>query len=195
MFLSVPTQIGYAALAGFVFAESAGIPLPGETALLTAGVLARTGQLSLPIVIAVAATAAVLGDNLGYVLGRRSGRALLLRDGRFARHRRRAVQAGDRFYARHGAKTVFFGRWVSGVRVVAAVMAGATAMPWRRFAAYNALGAMSWAASLATIAYLTGPIGAAITYFAGVAAAGGGTLLATIGAWRRRRRARLSPTA
>ena len=120
MLISVPTQIGYVALAGFVFAESAGVPVPGETALLAAGLLARSGQLSLPIVIAVAAVAAILGDNLGYVLGRRGGRALLVRDGRFARHRRKAVAAGDRFFARHGAKTVFFGRWVSGVRIVAA---------------------------------------------------------------------------
>lgn len=190
MLISVPTQIGYVALAGFVFAESAGVPVPGETALLAAGLLARSGQLSLPIVIAVAAVAAILGDNLGYILGRRGGRALLLRDGRFGRHRRKAVAAGDRFFARHGAKTVFFGRWVSGVRIVAAVLAGATAMPWRRFIVYNALGAISWAATLATIAFFAGPVGVAIAYGAGVAAAGGGALLATVRRSLRRRAGR-----
>jgi len=190
MLLSVPAQIGYAALAGFVVAESAGVPVPGETALLAAALLAATGQLSLPIVIAVATAAAIVGDNVGYILGRRGGRALLLRDGRFAHHRRAAVQAGDRFYARHGAKTVFFGRWVSGVRIVAAMMAGTTAMPGRRFVAYNALGALTWAATLATIAFLTGPLGAAIVYGCGVAAAGGGTLLASARAWKRRRHER-----
>jgi len=195
MLISVPTQIGYVALAGFVFAESAGVPVPGETALLAAGLLARSGQLSLPIVIAVAAVAAILGDNLGYILGRRGDRALLLRDGRFARHRRKAVAAGDRFFARHGAKTVFFGRWVSGVRIVAAVMAGATAMPWQRFVVYNALGAITWAATLATIAFVAGPVGVAIAYGAGVAAAGGGgALLATVRGSLRRRRGHPGPT-
>jgi undecaprenyl-diphosphatase len=192
MLLSVPTQIGYAALAGFVFAESAGVPVPGETALLAAGLLARSGQLSLPIVICVAAAAAILGDNLGYLLGRRGGRALLLRDGRFARHRRKAVAAGDRFFARYGAKTVFFGRWVSGVRIVAAVMAGATEMPWRRFVVYNALGAFAWASTLVTIAFLAGPVGVAIAYGAGVAAAGGGVLFVTARRVLRRRSARPS---
>lgn len=188
MLFSVPTQIGYAALAGFVFAESAGVPLPGETALIAAGLLAGAGQLSLPAVIGVAAVAAMLGDNLGYVLGRRGGRAFLLRDGRFARHRRSAVKTADRFFTRHGAKTVFFGRWVSGVRIVAAVMAGATAMPWRRFAVYNALGAVAWAGTVAGIAVLAGPIGAAILYGAGVAAAGGGALWASVRSWTRARR-------
>lgn len=190
MLISVPTQIGYVALAGFVFAESAGVPVPGETALLAAGLLARSGQLSLPLVIGVAAAAAILGDNLGYVFGRRGGRALLLRDGRFARRRRNAVALGDRFFARHGAKAVFLGRWVSGVRIVAAVMAGATAMPWRRFIVYNALGAIAWAATLVTIAVVAGPVGVAIAYGAGVAAAGGGALLATVRQVLRRRRGR-----
>ena len=190
MLFSVPTQIGYAALAGFVFAESAGVPVPGETALIAAGLLAGAGQLSLPVVIAVAATAAMLGDNLGYVLGRRGGRALLLRDGRYAKHRRKAVQTGDRFFDRYGAKTVFFGRWISGVRIVAAVLAGASAMPWRRFAVYNALGAVTWAATVAGIAAFAGPVGAAIIYGAGVAAAGGGALVAAVRSLQRRRRAR-----
>lgn len=195
MLFSVPTQIGYAALAAFVFAESAGVPVPGETALIAAGLLAGAGQLSLPVVIAVATAAAILGDNLGYVLGRRGGRALLLRDGRFQRHRRNALQTGDRFFARYGAKTVFFGRWISGVRIVAAVMAGATAMPWRRFVIYNALGAVTWAATVAGIAVLAGPVGAAIIYGAGAVAAGGGALLVTVRSWMRQRQARATDDA
>jgi undecaprenyl-diphosphatase len=195
MLVTIPSQIGYAALAGFVFAESAGVPVPGETALIAAGLLAGTGHLSLPIVIAVAAGAAMLGDNLGYVLGRRGGRKLLLRDGRFAHHRRKAVEAGDRFFARYGAKTVFFGRWVTGVRVVAAVMAGATAMPWRRFVVYNALGAVAWAATVAGFAAIAGPVVAAVLYATGLAAAGGGALLASVRAWMRRRRTKVAHTA
>lgn len=188
MLLSVPSQLGYGALAGFVFAESAGVPVPGETALIAAGLLARSGQLSLPIVIAVAAIAAMLGDNLGYALGRRGGRAMLLREGRLARHRRRALVTGERFFARHGAKTVFFGRWVSGVRVVAAVLAGATAMPWRTFVVYNALGAIAWAATVAAVAALAGPVWAGVLYLAGTIAAGGGAAYAGLRGWARRRR-------
>lgn len=189
MFVSVPTNIGYAALAGIVFAESAGVPVPGETALVAAGLLAGSGTLSLPAVIVVASAAAMLGDNLGYLLGRRGGRALLTRDGRFARHRHKAVATGDRFFARYGAKTVFFGRWVSGVRIVAAVMAGASLMPWRTFLVYNALGAVAWSATVAGVAALIGPVAAAVIYGAGLAVAGGGALFAAIRSWLSRRRA------
>jgi membrane protein DedA with SNARE-associated domain len=164
MFFAIPTQVGYGALFALVFAESAGLPVPGETALLGAGALAGSGHLLLPIVIAVGSIAAILGDNLGYWIGRRGGRAILLRDGRFAHHRRRAVANSDAFFARHGAKTVFLGRWVPGVRVVGAVLAGASAMPWRVFLVYNATGALVWAASVSTIA-----AGMAVTFGAALA--------------------------
>jgi len=134
MLLAVPTQVGYPALGALIFGESAGLPLPGETALLTAGGLAAAGHLALPVVILVAATAAIAGDTVGYWLGRRGGRAFLMRDGFLADHRRHAVARADRLFERYGTATVFFGRWIPGVRVVAAVMAGATRMPWRRFA-------------------------------------------------------------
>jgi membrane protein DedA with SNARE-associated domain len=111
-------------------------------------------------VIAVGAGAAVLGDNLGYWIGRRGGRALLVRGGPFAGHRRRAVAKGDAFFTRHGGKTVFLGRWVPGVRVVAAVLAGASAMPWRRFVVYNAAGALAWAGSVVSLAAAFGLAGA-----------------------------------
>lgn len=158
---SLPTQLGYGALFGLIFAESAGVPVPGETALLTAGVLAGAGHLTLPYVIGVAVGAAVLGDTLGYWLGRRGGRAVLLWRGPFAQHRARAVERGEAFFARHGAKTVFLGRFVPGVRVVAAVTAGASAMPWPRFAFYNLCGAVAWATAVAGLAALAGPAGAA----------------------------------
>lgn len=193
MLISIPSQLGYAALGGFVFAESAGVPVPGETALIAAGLLARSGDLSLPIVIAVAAVAAMLGDNLGYALGRRGGRAMLLRDGRLAGHRRRALATGERFFERYGAKTVFFGRWVTGVRIVAAVLAGATAMPWRTFAVFNALGALAWAATVASVAAFAGPVGAGLLYLAGTIAAGGGIAYAALRGWFRRRRGAPEP--
>ena len=133
---------------------------PGETALLTAGVLAGAGRLSLPLVIAVAIAAAVTGDTLGYWLGRRGGRAVLAtRRGPFAGFRALALERGERFFDRHGAKTVFLGRFVPGVRVVAAVLAGAGAMPWPRFAVYNLSGAFVWAATVASLASLVGPAG------------------------------------
>ena len=187
MLFSIPTQIGYGALFGLVLAESAGVPVPGETALLTAGVLAGKGQLVLEVVVGVAATAAIIGDGIGFWLGRRGGRALLMRDGRFATHRRHAVERGDRFFARYGAGTVFFGRFVPGVRIVAAVLAGASAMPWRRFALFNAAGALAWATSVATLASLVGPVGAAV--FGGLALGTAGvTGLAAVIRERLRRR-------
>lgn len=191
MLISIPAQIGYGALFGLVFAESAGVPVPGETALLTAGALAGGGHLLLWLVILVGTVAAMLGDNLGYWLGRRGGRALLLRDGRLATHRRRAVAKADAFFARHGAKTVFLGRWVPGVRVVGAVMAGASAMPWRRFLAYNAAGALAWSGTVAGLAAAFGLAGAATW----VAASWGAAMLAgSASALRQRRRARRNET-
>lgn len=185
MLINVPTQIGYPALGALVFGESAGLPIPGETALITAGGLAAGGHLALPLVIAIAATAAIAGDTLGYLLGRRGGRRFLLRDGFLASHRRHAVERADRFFARHGTATVFFGRWVPGVRVVAAVMAGATNMPWRRFALANAAGALTWAAGVATLAMLAGPTGSLLLAAGGLAL--GATTLA-IGWVAKRRR-------
>ena len=170
MVIPVPGHVGYPVLAGLVFAESAGLPVPGDTALIAAGGLVAAGNLALPLVIATAVAAAILGDTLGYLLGRRKGRAFLMRDGFLADHRRQAVRRADRFFARYGTATVFAGRFVPGVRVVAALMAGATGMPWRRFAVANAAGALVWATTVATLATVAGPGGSA-------AMAGGGLLL------------------
>lgn len=185
--LTVPAQVGYPALAALVLGESAGLPLPGESALLAAAGLAAAGQLALPLVIAVAAGAAILGDVAGYALGRRGGRAFLVGDGWLADHRRHAIERADRFFARHGIATVFFARWIPGVRVVAALMAGATRMPWRRFAVANALGALAWATTVATTAYLVGPAGAAAFGALGLIAA---LSAAAVSWWRRRGRRR-----
>lgn len=184
MLFTVPSQLGYPVLGALILGESAGLPLPGETALLTAGGLVAGGHLTLPVVIAVAACAAIVGDTVGYWLGRRGGRAFLMRDGFLAEHRRHAVTRADRFFARYGTATVFFGRWVPGVRVVAAVMAGATRMPWRRFAVANALGAVTWATTVASVAFLLGPTGAGILAAIGLSL---GAVGATVGWWRHRR--------
>jgi membrane-associated protein len=178
--LAVPSQIGYPVLFALIFGESAGVPLPGETALLTAGVLAGDGRLSLPFVIGAAVAAAVAGDTLGYWLGRRGGRAVLQHRGPFAAIRAHALEHGERFFERHGAKTVFLGRFVPGVRIVAAVLAGAGAMPWPRFAIYNLSGAFVWAATVASLASLVGPTVAAALWIAALAAfLAGGLAMAT----------------
>ena len=189
MFLPVPSQIGYTAVGALILGESAGLPLPGETALITAGGLVAAGHLSLPLVILIAARAAITGDAIGYWLGRRGGRALLLRDGLGATHRRHAVRRADRFFARYGAATVFFGRWVPGVRIVAAVMAGASRMPWPRFAAANAAGAFAWAATVTTLAVLVGPTGSVLLAAGGL---GLGAITLAVG-WRSHRRSLREP--
>src|SRR4051794_41929903 len=101
-----------------------GIPLPGETALITASILAARGRFDIATVIAIAACAAIIGDNLGYLIGRRGGRKLLLGHPRLQRHGERAIAAGEPFFARHGPKAGFLGRWFAGLRVAAGRLGG-----------------------------------------------------------------------
>jgi membrane-associated protein len=149
-------NVGYPALFGLIMAEAGGAPVPGETALIAAGALAGQGRLDIAVVIALAACAAIIGDNLGYGIGRRGGRWVLERPGRFERHRRRVLEMGEPFFERHGPKAVFFGRWILGLRVWASWLAGITRMPWRSFLVFNALGGISWAVTVGLLAYLAG---------------------------------------
>ena len=144
---------GYPIIVLAILGESAGIPLPGETVLLAAGVAAQRGAMSLPLVWALAAGAAIVGDNVGFWVGHWGGRPLLARYGRVLRVREKHLQMLDLYYDRHGAKTVFFGRWVAFLRIWAALFAGAARMPWRRFLVFNALGGTAWAISMSTLAY------------------------------------------
>ncbi|MEA2426409.1 MAG: hypothetical protein QOF37_37 [Thermoleophilaceae bacterium] len=161
--ISVAT-LGYPALALLVGAESLGVPVPGETALIAAGVLARSGHLKIELVIPVAAAAAIVGDNIGYVLGRKYGRRLFELNGPFLDRRRELMKRGERFFARHGPKAVFLGRWVTGVRTVAAWLAGAEKMPWDSFFRWNALGGVAWATSIGLLAYALGSsVGSLVT--------------------------------
>jgi membrane protein DedA with SNARE-associated domain len=148
--------------------ESAGFPVPGETSLIAAAVLASQGHLSLPLVIASAAAAAIVGDNVGYVIGRRGGRWLLTRPGRWQRSRARLLERGEVFYVRHGPAAVFLGRWVPWLRVTAAWLAGANRMPWPRFLFWNALGGVAWATSIGVAAYVLGNAAAAVLGTAGL---------------------------
>jgi membrane-associated protein len=147
---------GYPALFLLVMAESSGIPLPGETALITAAILASQGKLEIGLVIALAALAAIVGDNMGYLISRKFGRALLERPGLFERRRRWVLEAGEPFFERHGPKAVFIGRWILGLRTWASWLAGASRMPWSSFAVWNAAGGISWATTIGLVAYFVG---------------------------------------
>jgi membrane-associated protein len=169
--LHVSSTIGYAGLALLVGAEAAGLPVPGETSLIAGAVLASQGHSSLPLVIAVAAVAAVVGDNVGYAIGRSGGRWLLTRPGPWRRNRSRLLARGEAFFVRNGAKAVFLGRWVPWVRVTTAWLAGANRMRWRRFLFWNALGGVTWATSIGITAYFLGHT-AAVLGAAGMAVLG-----------------------
>jgi undecaprenyl-diphosphatase len=153
----VSGPLGYLTLGGLVGLESLGVPVPGETALITAGVLARHGQLDIVLVIVVAALGAIIGDNIGYLIGRTGGRALLERNGPFERRRKELLQKGEPFFERHGPKAVFLGRWVSGLRIAAAWLAGISRMRWHIFLFWNALGGIAWATSVGLLSYFLGP--------------------------------------
>ncbi|HUB76332.1 MAG TPA: DedA family protein [Solirubrobacteraceae bacterium] len=155
-FLSVTQNLGYPVLAAVVAAEALGVPLPGETAVILAGVAASQHRLNIVLVIAIASAAAIIGDNIGFQIGRRGGRALLERPGRFYEERQRVLAIGDPFFEKHGSKAVFFGRWIAGLRVWASWLAGASAMRWRTFLLWNALGGIGWATSVSLAAFYGG---------------------------------------
>jgi membrane-associated protein len=138
-------------------AESAGVPLPGETALIAAAVLANSGELQIELVIPIAAAAAI-GDNIGYVIGRRGARALLILPGPFRSRREAFLEQGEPFFEQHGPKAVFLGRFTAVLRVAVAWLAGAPRMRWAVFSFWNALGAIVWACAVGLLAYMLGPV-------------------------------------
>jgi len=151
-FISISGSLGYA-LPAIIGLESMGVPSPGETALVLAAVLASQGRLQIWLVLVIGISSAIIGDNIGYWLGRWLGRDVLTAKGPLQAHRRRAVDAGDRFFDRHGNKAVFFGRWIALVRFAAAWLAGINHMPWPKFLLFNAAGGVLWAALMGTAAY------------------------------------------
>ena len=144
----------------FLFAivclESAGAWLPGETALIAAAIYASNGNLSIEGVIFVAAAAAIIGDNIGYWIGREGGRRLLYKWSFTARFMDRVMPPAERFFERHGGKAVFLARFFGGVRVTGAWMAGITRMTWWKFLFWNAAGGIVWAVAVSLIAYYGG---------------------------------------
>jgi membrane protein DedA with SNARE-associated domain len=184
-------RFGYFAVFVPIAAESAGVPLPGETALLAAGFLAHAGRLDIRWVIAVASAAAIVGDNVGYLIGRTGGRALVLRAGRFLFITPERLDAAERFFAAHGGKAVFLARWTTGLRIAGAWAAGASRMPWGTFLLWNAVGGILWALSIGLVGYFAG---SAYERAANVIGIGGAivfglVVLAGVVMWRRRRRA------
>jgi membrane protein DedA with SNARE-associated domain len=169
--LHISKSVGYPLLALLVGAEASGVPLPGETALIGSAVLASDGHLSIEIVIAIAAVAAIVGDNIGYLIGARFGRRLLTRPGRTQRRRLEALARGNALMERHGPKAVFFGRWIAGLRIWASWLAGMTTMPWRSFLVWNALGGITWALWFGLLGYFGGEAVAHVIARAGLGVA------------------------
>ena len=159
--IAVPTG-GIAALAYLVVGlvigiESMGIPLPGETTLIAAALLASQGDLRLVLVIAAAAVGAIIGDSIGYVIGRKAGRGLFERLGRRSKHfSEERIQRAERYFHKYGVWTVFFGRFVALLRIFAGPMAGMLKMPYPQFLVANAAGGVAWSTTIGIVAYNIG---------------------------------------
>jgi membrane protein DedA with SNARE-associated domain len=179
--ISLTGPLGYLILFALVAVESVGVPVPGETALITAGILATHGRLQIEVVIVVAAGAAIIGDNIGYLIGRTGGRRLLERPGFMEARRREVLERGGPFFARHGPKAVFLGRWVSGLRIAAAWLAGINRMRWPVFLFWNALGGIAWATSVGLLAYYLGPTAEKIFSYVGYV--GVGVVVLAVAGW------------
>jgi len=147
---------GYWAVFFGVMLENAGVPVPGETILLIAGYFASTGKFHLGLVMLIAATGAVIGDNIGFAIGHHYGRNVLLRVGRFFFLTPKRFAHMENYFERHGNKTILVARFITGLRVFAALLAGASRMPWRVFIVFNVAGAVLWSVVITTLGYLFG---------------------------------------
>ena len=147
---------GYVAVGGLIFLEDFGVPVPGETALITAAVYAGTGHLSLLLVAVVAMPAAVLGDNRGYVIGRLAGTTLVTRYGKYVGLTERRYESAEKFFQRQGPKIVIIARFIEGLRQANGIIAGTTGMRWRSFLIFNAIGAALWVSTWVLIGDLAG---------------------------------------
>jgi len=154
---SLLATYGYLAVFVFVGVESIGVPVPGETMLVTAAIYAgTTGRLSIFWVIVASAAGAIVGDNIGYVIGRTGGYRLVKRYGRYIRLEEDRLRLGQYLFDKHGSKVVFFGRFVSVLRIFAAFLAGVNRMHWRRFLIFNAAGGIVWSTIYGVAAFLLG---------------------------------------
>jgi membrane protein DedA with SNARE-associated domain len=182
---------GYPLVGVFVGIESSGIPFPGETMLVTAAVYAGTGHLSIVWVIVAGATGAIVGDNLGFTAGRMGGRPLVLRYARYVRVKPEHLEHAERFFEKHGDKTVFLGRFAAVLRAWAALLAGINRMAWSKFLVYNAAGGILWATIYGLLGYALGhnlPLLDKVLRILGVAGVVGAVLIAVVAyiVWKRR---------
>lgn len=146
-------RYGYLVIFLGVMAESGGVPLPGETVLIVSGALAHRGVLDLGDVLFFGILGAVTGDQVGYWVGRKGGRPFVLRWGRYLWITSGRLARAQAFFDRHGGRAVFFARFITGLRVFAALAAGTSRMPWGRFVLYNALGGTVWATAAVSLGY------------------------------------------
>jgi membrane-associated protein len=186
--INIPANVGYTVVFALIAVETMGIPVPGETALITAALLAHDDQLDIVPLVALAAAAAIIGDNVGFAIGRKGGRTLFARPGPFQSARLAALAHGEPFFAKHGPKAVFLGRWVSGLRIASAWLAGINKMHWPTFLLWNALGGIFWACTVGFAVYFAGHVAENVIAIAGPIA-GGLTVAAIVGVviWGRRR--------
>ncbi len=176
---------GYLAVGGFVLLEDFGVPVPGETILVAGAVYAGAGRLSLVGVAVVAFVAAVVGDSIGYGIGRHAGRRLVLRYGRYVLITRERLDHAERAVRRHGAWIVAIARFVEGLRQANGIVAGIADMGWaRRFLPANVAGAALWVGTWVTVGFLAGAhldvLYAQLTRYGGYLAAGLGVLVVVL---------------
>ncbi|MFF4760917.1 DedA family protein [Streptomyces sp. NPDC001292] len=150
------SHYGYWAVGAVVLVEDFGVPAPGETILIAAGVYAGAGQLDVVAVALIAFAAAVVGDNIGYLVGHLGGRPFVHRWGRYIFLTPERFAAAERFFGRHGGKIVVVARFIEGLRQANGIIAGTTGMHWLRFLAFNALGAALWVGLWVSLAYAVG---------------------------------------
>jgi membrane protein DedA with SNARE-associated domain len=185
---------GYLAVGSLVLLEDFGVPVPGETVLIAASVYAGAGRLQIAAVIVIGFLAAIIGDSIGYSIGRFGGRRLVLRYGKYVFITPKRLDAAERFFTRHGGKIVTIARFVEGLRQANGIIAGMTGMRWRRFVSFNVLGALLWVGVWTSLGYLTGAnlttIWNAIGRYQPYAYAALGVLVAGLVVWHLRRRRR-----
>ncbi len=149
-------RYGYWAVSGAVLIEDFGMPVPGEMLLISGALLASRGELHLAPLLLTAWAGAVVGDNIGYAIGRWGGRALLLRYGRYLLITQRRLERAEGFFQRHGGAVVAVAHFIDVLRQINGIIAGAVEMPWRRFLFFNALGAALWVGFWGNLFYLVG---------------------------------------
>lgn len=152
----VLNQYGYLAVGGFITLEDFGVPAPGETILIAAAVYAGAGKLNIALVVVIGIVAAVVGDNIGYAIGTFGGRRLVTRYGKYVLITEERLEKAEHFFERHGGKVVVVARFIEGLRQVNGIVAGTSAMTWRRFVVFNVIGAALWVGTWSAVGYLAG---------------------------------------